>query len=256
MYSKIILLAALTFTYGDCGGFGRIIGGDEATPHSFPHQVSISFNGNHLCAGSVLNSRYILTSAQCIIGEPSTCTVLAGAHNLFTDEQDSWQVSEVKAIKTHPGFDPQTWVNDIAMFELTTPLVMNQYVQPIALPIPMHSASGVLKLSGWGTTTEGTDEISPVLRQVDIPIVSDDDCKTAYTGVNEVTASMICLGDLQNGGKDACLGDSGAPAIANDTGSWYLAGISSWGVGCGRPGFPGVSTEVSHFIDWIIENAK
>ena len=32
-----------------------------------------------------------------------------------------------------------------------------------------------------------------------------------------------------------------------------MAGITSFGIGCGRPGYPGVYTEVASYIDWIYE---
>lgn len=33
--------------------------------------------------------------------------------------------------------------------------------------------------------------------------------------------------------------------------NWLLAGIVSWGLGCGIAGVPGVYTSVAHYSDWI-----
>ena len=41
--------------------------------------------------------------------------------------------------------------------------------------------------------------------------------------------------------------------MAYDSGSdtWNIAGITSYGEGCGLPGKPGVYTRVSMYVDWI-----
>ena len=58
---------------------------------------------------------------------------------------------------------------------------------------------------------------------------------------------------IQEGGRDACLGDSGGPLACQleDDGPYVLYGITSWGIGCGDPLHPGVYTRVTELIQWI-----
>ena len=55
----------------------------------------------------------------------------------------------------------------------------------------------------------------------------------------------ISLVDIRNSWQ----GDSGGPFVCGG----QSVGIVSWGLGCARPDFPGVYTQTSYFVDWIME---
>ena len=92
--------------------------------------------------------------------------------------------------------------------------------------------------------------------KVDVTIYSFEECFQAYDGVG-ITGGMVCAGDPE-GGKGFCQGDSGSPLMCPSTSSrgdfLELTGVASWGYGCGEQGLPGVYSETSYFIPWIIDN--
>ena len=82
-------------------------------------------------------------------------------------------------------------------------------------------------VAGWGATSEGGSN-SAQLRKVAVSVISNSQCATIYGGV--VTSNMVCAG-RNEGGKDACLGDSGGPLITSTGSSVTLVGVVSWGFG-------------------------
>jgi len=243
---------------GLTGRFGlgtpsRIVGGEETLPNEYPFMVSLQYFGSHVCGAVILRNDAVATSAHCArVGQISGITLKAGKHNLKETEA-SEQTRSLGRIVIHPGFPgPFDISNDIAILRTSSPFVFNANVAPIPIVQADHVTEGIASIAGWGSTSED-GELEDVLHKAEVPVVSDEVCRAAY-GSDEIEDNMLCAG-LPEGGVDMCVGDIGGPLTTEVRGLRYLAGIGSWGFGCGAPGFPGVYTEVAHHVDFINANA-
>jgi len=229
-------------------GWEKIVGGEEATPYEFPWIVDMR-RGGHYCGGSIVSEEWVMTAAHCSTGAPSNYELVAGDHHIGQTEGPE-QRRQVTRIIRHPSYGNTNiqYEADIALMKVDPPFVFNDYVKPAAVPNMTFSPTARATVAGWGALTEGGS--SPVvLYKVDVPVVTDESCRSSY-GSSSVADSMICAGE---GGKDSCQGDSGGPMMCERDGVNYLCGIVSWGLGCARPGYPGVYTEVSYFDEWAAD---
>ncbi|XP_046450125.1 trypsin-1-like isoform X3 [Daphnia pulex] len=244
----------------------KIVGGTVVAPNSLPFQVSLqrrSGTGSYSqsCGGSILDANVIIDAAHCVRNaNVDVLRVVAGEHSLSQDSGLE-QNRNVVSYTIHENYDAQTFENDIALIFMDAPLDLSvASAQPVNLPPPTSEldppAGTVVTVSGWGTTSSG-GSISDLLRSVDVPVVSDADCDAAYGGTAQrpaVLPSMLCAGDISDGGIDSCQGDSGGPLFTGSGSTAVQHGIVSWGQGCALAGYPGVYTQVSFFLDWISAN--
>ena len=187
---------------------------------------------------------------------------------LYTDieERGREQIIRPDRLKIHPHYSSATFDSDVALIHLDENAVYNDYVKAICLPLSKNDNDKILLrpgrltvVTGWGALVENGSAHN-VLQEVQVPVVNQTECKKAYKNAAKViTSNTFCAG-YAAGGRDSCQGDSGGPlAIENSQkGSeydrWVLAGVVSWGKGCGRAGKYGVYTRVSAFSKWIYDH--
>ncbi|XP_029433187.1 trypsin-3-like [Rhinatrema bivittatum] len=226
----------------------KIVGGYDCQPHSQPWQVYFTYNGNRWCGGSLINEWWIISAAHCY-QPPKTLVAHLGEHDT-TQEEGTEQHIQVDKAYQHFYYNPYYIDNDFMMVKLSEPAKFNQYVQPIKIASSCPVDDSQCLVSGWGNLLSSGVQYPNVLQCLDLPILSDDDCKVSYP--NKITKNMFCAGFLK-GGKDSCQGDSGGPLVCNGE----LVGVVSWGQGCAQKNYPGVYTKVCNYISWVenvIEN--
>lgn len=135
----------------------RIIGGSTAKPHQFPHIVSLRgrrvLGGiivfRHLCGGSIISDRWIITAAHCTQREftsASNWSVVVGAHHIGNDGESY----EVDQVINHGDYHSTSVENDIALLQTNQPIQFNDAVQPIAMRAQFVEGGAESIISGWG----------------------------------------------------------------------------------------------------------
>ncbi|XP_008472755.1 venom protease-like [Diaphorina citri] len=64
-------------------------------------------------------------------------------------------------------------------------------------------------VAGWGRLDERKPTANS-LRKVEVPILSEEECKSAGYSASRITNNMLCAGYAE-GKRDSCQGDSGGP---------------------------------------------
>ncbi|XP_059482715.1 trypsin 5G1-like [Neocloeon triangulifer] len=231
----------------------RILGGREAHLHEYPWIVRMAEKGRTFCGGALISAEYVLTAAHCLTNRrKENVQVVIGDHDqTINSETIHTMMRPLSQIHVHKQYNAQTHVNDIALLKLRKPVKFNEGIQPACLPssATLDPPARMGEIAGWGRTMEKGMGSDRILR-VEVPLLSQKECRMMMIGPEKITDEMLCAGAKN---KDSCQDDSGGPLIVQNPkkGKHEVHGIISWGYGCGREGFPGIYARVSKFIDWL-----
>ncbi|XP_075982020.1 trypsin, alkaline C-like [Anticarsia gemmatalis] len=221
----------------------RIVGGSVTSIENYPSIVAVlqSFNNvfEHICGGSIINQRSILTAAHCLI--PRTVErfrIRAGS----TTSNSGGTVYILSNIFNHPDYGNMD--NDISVLRTASLIVYSNVVQRATISGPNYPLGDNEEVwaAGWGATSH-QGPWSEELRHVQVWTVNQARCRLRLG----VTDNMLCAGWLNVGGRDTCSGDSGGPLYHHGV----VVGVTSFGILCADPRYPGVYARVSRFSEWI-----
>jgi secreted trypsin-like serine protease len=245
--------------------FDRIVGGEDISPGDYPYFVFFPIG----CGGALIAPDLVLTAAHCLnrandqvhIGAYEKNKLSAGSQERFCEE---WIA--------HPSFDDENFFDlDFALCKLNKPVAIDQSRILLELNEDAVIPSGGEDLIaiGLGRLEDGGNSLPDIVQEVTVPAVNNAVCNQIddITGfgppaiyLDVINENKLCAGFVDEGGKDACQGDSGGPLIRRSIcsdGSIVDShvGITSYGLGCAVPGFPGVYARTSAGMDWIKDTA-
>uniref|UniRef100_E2J7A1 Salivary trypsin n=1 Tax=Triatoma matogrossensis TaxID=162370 RepID=E2J7A1_9HEMI len=234
----------------------RIVGGEEAKRNEYPMIAELSIQGDHICGGTIITKRHVVTAAHCAFYPKSLdplpkyiIDVHVGIHEVRGERAfQGGQNFGIEEFITHPKYHYKNKDHDIAVIFLDDEINFNPHnVAPACLPVGNEEIIGdKLKVLGWGLPAYRAEDGTQVLMKVNIKAVTHDECTPIYTNYNIKT--NICMHTQE---KDACQGDSGGPLLWRDpeTNRYVLVAATSYGRKCGL--LPAVNANITYFLPWI-----
>uniref|UniRef100_A0A3Q1IFD7 Transmembrane serine protease 15 n=1 Tax=Anabas testudineus TaxID=64144 RepID=A0A3Q1IFD7_ANATE len=235
----------------------RVVGGVDAVKGAWPWTVSLRWRGSHVCGASLIGRHWLLTAAHCVYGKNlhlQFWLAVFGLHAQNDINSAEVQTRQIDRIVINKEYNRRTKQADIAMMHLQEPVNFTEWIQPVCLSDGQNITTGrKCFIAGWGREAEG-GSLPNILQEAEVPLVDPDQCQDELPEYT-ITSSMVCAG-YPKGGVDSCQGDSGGPLMCLDDRHWTQIGVTSFGIGCGRPHRPGVYARVSAFSSWIAKTRR
>nr|XP_022905887.1 chymotrypsin-1-like [Onthophagus taurus] len=214
-----------------------------------PSLASITYIGIHICSGTILTDRFILTVAHCAYD---------GLHEILPKENmkivlgktstENGTIYDIQGLIIHENFDNLTYANDIGLIRTLNSIIFGKNVAPMVLrrkAVIDKSFNDNATVSWFGFPTSemnSSDETFLIANVRSIPI---DVCRNTFVAVS---LRHICMSSVATDGN--CNEDSGGPLVIGSYGKIEQIGILSFSINCGI-NKPEVYTRISWYFEWI-----
>ncbi|XP_065073263.1 transmembrane protease serine 9-like [Ochlerotatus camptorhynchus] len=247
-----------------------IVQGHDTIAGAWPWHAAIYHRNrrsdSYACGGTLISEQFVLTAAHCVFDPDNRqqlvnhrIFVRLGVHNLDLLNRKSFQQHEIHKIYKPINSTGDDFRNDIAILELSTLVVLDDFVQPACLSLSKDLTNQYGTVIGWGVAEN--DDISRILKSTQIPVVDAVTCLKSNRKVfgNTLDEGIFCAG--YTNGTSVCNGDSGGGLFFNVDNAWYLGGIVSYskprdGSNLCDPKSYGAFTKVYTYLPWISSVTK
>uniref|UniRef100_A0A1B6FJN0 Peptidase S1 domain-containing protein n=1 Tax=Cuerna arida TaxID=1464854 RepID=A0A1B6FJN0_9HEMI len=211
----------------------------------FPYYASIEQNGEFLCAATIVDDKYVMSTNSCVSGyNASSLQVRVG-----TDKQghrgqlfQAIKISPYVSSGMNPGPTP-TFAADIALIKIGVSFTYDPHVMWLN-----PNNDGIHELqSGVIASWANPKALGSPLISASVTVLPTSSCASLYSGVRNISSTEFCVWP-SDANSQPCLAALGAPLYYNE--QYY--GLVTYNPGCASTAYPVIVTEVSQFTSFII----
>ncbi|EHH60337.1 Serine protease 53 [Macaca fascicularis] len=219
-------------------------------PSPWPWDARLMHQGQLACGGALVSEEAVLTAAHCFIGRqaPEEWSVGLGTR------PEEWGL---KQLILHGAYTHPEGGYDVALLLLAQPVTLGTSLRPLCLPYADHHLPDGER--GWvlGQARPGAGISSP--QTVPVTLLGPRACSRLHRAPggdgSTILPGMVCTSAVAACKVTQChltrQGLSGAPLVHEVRGTWFLAGLHSFGDACQGPARPAVFTALPAYEDWV-----
>uniref|UniRef100_A0A8C6RXT3 Serine protease 53 n=1 Tax=Nannospalax galili TaxID=1026970 RepID=A0A8C6RXT3_NANGA len=225
-----------------CGSL-RSEGPQPGALSPWPWDARLKHHGKLACGGALVSEGVVLTAAHCFIGRQ---TLEEWSVGLGAGPEERG----LKQLILHGAYTHPEGGYDVAFLLLAQPVTLGPSLRPLCLPYADHHLPD--GEHGWVLgLAQGAGIRYP--QTVPVTLLGPMACSRLHAapGNNSIPIlpGMVCTSVV--GEQPHCEGLSGAPLVHEVRGTWFLAGLHSFGDACQGPARPAVFAELSAYEDWV-----